>query len=114
MSTEMADRQRVIALVQEGGHDTELYRRINLNRQQLRYVVALLEFRMASKQLSRGETPAEVTERVAGAMRRVVALENDLSGLYHGGTGAAGIDHLLDFLGEVCAESDGHGLWKVT
>lgn len=108
-----AKRERVIALVGEGGHDTALYRRVTLNRQQMGYVCALLELRMASHPLSANETGDERAERVAGCMRRVSAREAELSGLYHGGTGAAGIDHLLDYLGEVMAESDGHGLWDV-
>lgn len=114
MAIDEQGRERVIGLVEEGGHDTELWRRISLNRQQMGYICALLEYRMASKALSRGETGAEVAERVTGCMRRVVQREVELSGLYHGGTGASGIDHLLDFLGEVMAESDGHGLWEVT
>lgn len=113
MSAEDQKRERVITLVVEGEHDTRLSRRVTLNRQQMAYLCALLEFRLASSRLSSNEAPGEASERVVGAMQRVMRSEAGLSGLYHGGTGAAGVDHLLDYLGEVMAESDGHGLWEI-
>lgn len=110
---EEGQRERVIALVNEGGHDTALYRRVTLNRQQMGYLCALLEHRLADQSGAHVDDLTLWVNRVDGAMRRVVERERELSGLYHGGKGAAGIDHLLDYLGEVMAESDGHGLWDV-
>lgn len=108
---EEAIRARVVALVRAGDHDTTLYTRPNLNRQQLGYLCALLELRLATYQDGRYQTDAERAKAVTGALGRVQTRERTLSGLHHGGTGGAGIDHLLDYLGEIVAEHDIHGLW---
>jgi hypothetical protein len=92
-----------------GPRDTELYTMPRLTREQMRYLLALLETRLARLPMSRDETEAEVAERTARAIWRVEAQERDLQ---RGDGEENGIDHLHDYLGEICAEHDNHGLWR--
>lgn len=101
---EDARRARIIRVVEEGGSDTRLHRCITLTREQVRYILALLEMRSA-----RHYGP----EAVAGAMQRVALMESCLRPDLDHEAPESGLAHLLDFLGEVCAESDGHGLWEL-
>lgn len=100
---EEAQRARVIVLVQEGGHDAALMRSVGLTREQWRYVLALIETRTARRY---------GPEAVTGALARMVALEAALTPDMGHEAPESGLDHLHDFLGEVFAESDGHGLWR--
>jgi hypothetical protein len=101
---EEAQRARVVALVRAGGHDAALHRRIPLTREQVRYILALLETRTARRY---------GPEAVAGALARMAALEAALTPDTGHSDPESGLDHLQDFLGDVYAESDGHGLWDV-